>query len=87
MAIRSILTSYTGTGGGAAALHMAIQMAQKYDARLTAAVWQPENPMRRRAGAFFTREIDRILDQAEAEFIQERRAAFTAAVSFAKGGE
>lgn len=81
MAIQSILTSYTGTGGGRAALHMAIQMARKYDARLTASVWQPENPMRRRAGAFLTREIDRVLDQAEAEFIDERRRAFTAAVT------
>lgn len=81
MAIHSILTSYTGTGGGAAALHMAIQMAQKYDARLTAALWQPENPMRRRAVAYLTREIDRVLDQAEAEFVEERRRAFTAAVT------
>ena len=38
MAIRSILTSYTGNGGGAAALHMALLMVAKYDARLTAAV-------------------------------------------------
>lgn len=81
MTIHSILTSYTGTGGGAAALHMAIQMAHKYDARLTAAVWQPDSPMRRRAGAYFTREIDRVLDQAEAQFIEERRSAFTAAVT------
>ncbi|WP_299906546.1 universal stress protein [uncultured Paracoccus sp.] len=81
MAIRSILTNYTGSGGGAAALRLAVQMAQKYDAHLTGAVWQPQNPLRRRAGAIFTREIDRILDQAEAEFVEERRAAFTAAVT------
>lgn len=81
MAIRSILTSYTGTGGGAGALRMAIQMARKYEARLTGVVWQPENPMRRRAVAYFTREIDRVLDQAEAEFVEERRNAFTAAVT------
>lgn len=81
MAIRSILTSYTGSGGGASALRMAIQMARKYDARLTAAVWQPENPMRRRSAAFLTREIDQVLDQAEAAFIDERRTAFAAAVA------
>ncbi|MFV0300428.1 MAG: universal stress protein [Paracoccus sp. (in: a-proteobacteria)] len=81
MAIRSILTNYTGSGGGAAALRMAIQMARKYDAHLTGAVWQSQNPLRRRAGAMFTREIDRILDQAEAEFVEDRRTAFTAAVT------
>ena len=67
MSIRSILSCYTGNGGGPAALHMAILMAQKYDARITGALWQAPNPLRRRAGAFFTREIDSILDQAEVE--------------------
>lgn len=81
MAIRSILTSYTGSGGGAAALHMAILMARKYDAHLSAVLWQPKNPLRRRAGALFTREIDRVLDQAEAELAQERRAAFETSVT------
>ena len=80
MSIRSIMSCYTGGGGGPAALHMAILMARKYDARITGAVWQAPNPLRRRAGAFFTREIDRILDQAETEFAADRRAAFTAAV-------
>lgn len=83
MTIRSILTIYTGTGGGAAALHMAILMAQKYDARITAAVWQPTNPLRRRAAAFLTREIDTVLDQVENEFVEGRRAAFTAAIDAA----
>jgi len=83
MAIRSILTSYTGNGGGAAALHMALLMVAKYDARLTAAVWQAPNPLRRRAGAFMTREIDRVLDEAEAAYVAERRAGFDAAVAVA----
>ncbi|MDO5630260.1 MAG: universal stress protein [Paracoccus sp. (in: a-proteobacteria)] len=81
MTIRSILTNYTGNGGGPAALRMSIQMAQKYDASLTAAVWVPDNPMRRRAGAFLTPEIDKILDGYEADFIAERRDAFEAAVA------
>lgn len=81
MTIRSILTSYTGSGGGAAALHMALLVTRKYDAHLTAALWQPPNPLRARAGAFMTREIDRVLDQAEAEFAASRRAAFEQAVA------
>ncbi|WP_134725806.1 universal stress protein [Paracoccus luteus] len=76
MAIRSILTSYIGDGGGDSALRLAVQMAQKYDARLTAAVWQPANPLRIRPASFLTREIDAILDQAETEFAETRRAAF-----------
>lgn len=83
MSIRRILTSYTGTGGGAAALHMALLMVRKYDAQLTAALWQPPNPLRRRAAAFLTREIDRVLDSTEAEFAAERRAAFTEQVTAA----
>lgn len=83
MSIRSILTSYTGTGGGAAALHMALLMVRKYDAHLTGALWQPPNPLRARAGAFLTRDIDRVLDSAEAEFAADRRAAFDAAVQAA----
>ena len=76
MAIRSILTSYTGSGGGAAALHMSVLMAKKYDARITGAVWQPPSPLRKRSAAFLTRDIDTILDQMETEFVDERRRAF-----------
>lgn len=83
MAIRSILTSYTGTGGGAAALYMSILMAQKYDARVTGAVWQPQNPLRKRSAVFLTREIDTILDQVENEYVEERRRAFAAAIDIA----
>lgn len=83
MSIRSILSCYTGNGGGPAALHMAILMAQKYDARITGALWQAPNPLRRRAGAFFTREIDSILDQAEVEQADTRRTAFMAAINAA----
>lgn len=83
MAIRSILTSYTGTGGGAAALHMSILMAQKYDARITGAVWQPQNPLRKRSAVFLTREIDSILDQVENDYVEDRRRAFTAAIDAA----
>lgn len=81
MSIRSILTNYTGNGGGPAALRMAIQMAHKYDAHLTAAVWLPENPMRHQAGHFLTAEIGAILDQYESDFVAERRADFEAAVA------
>lgn len=83
MSIRSILTSYTGTGGGAAALHMSLLMVAKYGAPLTAALWQPPNPLRRRAAAFLTREIDAVLDSTEAQFVTERRAAFDAQVQAA----
>ena len=83
MSIRSILTCYTGNGGGNAALHMAILMASKYDARITGALWQAPNPLRRRAGAFFTREIDSILERTEGEVADNRRAAFTTAVEAA----
>jgi len=81
MAIRSIMTTYIGNGGGEGALRMAIQMAHKYDAWITAVLWQPPNPMRSRPGSFFTREIDHILDQAEAEFAQARQDAFMASVT------
>ncbi|HRO16049.1 MAG TPA: universal stress protein [Paracoccus sp. (in: a-proteobacteria)] len=81
MAIRSIMTSYLGNGGGEGALRMAIQMARKYDAHVTGVVWQPPNPLRSRPGSFFTREIDRILDQAETEFARERRDAFMASIA------
>ncbi|MBV0891173.1 universal stress protein [Paracoccus sp. Z118] len=76
MTIRSILTTYVDNGGGDSATRMAIQMAQKYDAHLTAAVWQPPNPLRARAGRMMTREIDEVLDRARAEFVRERRDAF-----------
>ena len=81
MTIRSILTSYTGSGGGAAALHMSVLMAQKYDARITGAVWQPPSPLRKRSAAFLTRDIDTILDQMETEFVDERRRAFDRTVA------
>ncbi|MDO5658416.1 MAG: hypothetical protein Q4G36_08860 [Paracoccus sp. (in: a-proteobacteria)] len=81
MSIRSILTNYTGNGGGPAALRMAIQMAHKYDAHLTAAVWLPENPMRHQAGSFLTAEIGSILDEYEADFVAGRRADFEKAVA------
>lgn len=81
MAIRSILTSYTGSGGGAAALHMSVLMAKKYDARITGAVWQPPSPLRKRSAAFLTRDIDTILDQMETEFVDERRRAFDRTVA------
>lgn len=80
MAIRSIMTTYLGNGGGEGALRMALQMARKYDAWITAVLWQAPNPMRNRPGSFFTREIDRVLDQAEAEFFQQRQQTFTASV-------
>lgn len=81
MAIRSIMTTYLGTGGGEGALRMAIQMAQKYDAWITAVLWQAPNPMRRRPAPFFTREIDRMLDQAESDFAAQRRQSFMASVA------
>ena len=81
MAIRSILTCYTGDGGGDSALRLAIQMAQKYEARLTAALWQPANPLRQRPASFLTRDIDTILDQAEEEFAATRRASFEARIA------
>lgn len=81
MAIRSIMTSYLGNGGGEGALRMAVQMARKYDAHVTGVVWQAPNPLRSRPGSFFTREIDRILDQAETEFARERREAFMASIT------
>lgn len=81
MTIRSIMTTYLGNGGGEGALRMAIQMAQKYDAWITAVLWQAPNPMRSRPAPFFTREIDRMLDQAESDFAAQRREAFTARVT------
>ncbi|MDO5648293.1 universal stress protein [Paracoccus sp. (in: a-proteobacteria)] len=83
MSIRSILTNYTGNGGGPAALRMAIKMAQKYNAHLTAAVWLPENPLRHQAGTFLTPEIARIIDTYDSDFVQGRRADFQAAVDAA----
>lgn len=41
---------------------MALLMMRKYGAHLTAALWQAPNPLRARAGAFLSREIDRVLD-------------------------
>lgn len=81
MAIKSILVAFSGDAEGSGALRLALQMARKYDANVTAVVPHGPTYMEREYSRFMNAEVLQIVRSRDAAAVAELRAAFDARVA------
>ena len=78
MSIKSIFALYSGDAQGSSGLRLAIQMAHKYSAHLTGAVWHGPSLLESRHGRYMNRDILGMLTDQDRQRVKEIRADFEA---------
>ena len=81
MSIKSILVVYSGVSEGSNGLRLAIHMAHKYHAHLTAVVWHGPSSIGGRLPRFVTDDVRQLLRDRETQAVAEVRAGFERAIS------
>lgn len=81
MTIRSILVAFSGDAEGSGAVRLALQMARKYDARVTAVVPHGPTYMERQYSRFMNADVLQIVRSRDDAAVDALRAAFEARVA------
>jgi nucleotide-binding universal stress UspA family protein len=86
MSIKSILVAFSGEAQGSGAVRLALQMARKYGAHVTAVVPHGPTYMEREYSRFMNDEVLRVVRGRDKAAVAEMRAAFEARVAAEGGG-
>ena len=78
MSIKSILALYSGDAQGSSGLRLAIQMAHKYGAHLTGAVWHGPSLLESRHRRYMSQDVFDMLAHQDSERVTEIRADYEA---------
>lgn len=78
MAIKSILLAYSGEATASAGLRLALQMARKYDAHLTAVISHGPSLLEANFGRLMSNDVLQIIRSRDVEVVSEIRAEFEA---------